>query len=224
MSWSKPLICLLAAGAVIHAASADVPRFEVDPFWPKPLPNNYYMGELGAVFVDAKDHVWVASRPRTLTPDQIGASLKPPTSECCIPAPPILEFDAAGTLVQTWGGPGAGYEWPDNEHGIFVDDQGNVWLGGNTTNSDNQILKFTHDGKFLMQIGHAKKSKGSLDTENLNRPAQIWVCEKTKRSVRRRRLPESPRDRVRRGHGQVQADVGRVRQQAGRQLHARSDP
>jgi len=68
MSWSKPLICLLAAGAVIHAASADVPRFEVDPFWPKPLPNSYYMGELGAVFVDATDHVWVASRPRTLTP------------------------------------------------------------------------------------------------------------------------------------------------------------
>jgi DNA-binding beta-propeller fold protein YncE len=163
-----------------EAASADVPRFEVDPFWPKPLPNNYYMGELGAVFVDAKDHVWVASRPRTLTPDQIGASLKPPTSECCIPAPPILEFDAAGTLVQTWGGPGAGYEWPDNEHGIFVDGQGNVWLGGNTTNSDNQILKFTHDGKFLLQIGHAKKSRGSLDTENLNRPAQIWVHDKRK--------------------------------------------
>jgi DNA-binding beta-propeller fold protein YncE len=159
-----------------------VPRFEIDPYWPKPLPDNWEMGELGAVFVDAKDHVWVISRPRTLTADQIGLSLKPPTSECCVPAPPVIEFDQEGRVVQSWGGPDEkrqGYEWPANEHGIFVDHKGNVWLGGNTANQDGQILKFTHDGKFLMQIGHAKASKGSLDTENLNRPAQIWVWEKT---------------------------------------------
>jgi DNA-binding beta-propeller fold protein YncE len=136
------------------------------------------MGELGAVFVDAKDHVWVISRPRTLTPDQIGLSLTPPTSECCIPAPPVIEFDQEGRVVQSWGGPDEkrpGYEWPANEHGIFVDHKGNVWLGGNSANQDSQILKFTHDGKLLLQIGHAKTSKGSLDTDNLNRPAQIWV-------------------------------------------------
>jgi len=159
-----------------------VPRFEIDPYWPKPLPNNWEMGELGAVFVDATDHIWVISRPRTLTADQIGLSLKPPTSECCIPAPPVIEFDQAGRVVQSWGGPDekrAGYEWPANEHGIFVDHKGNVWLGGNTANQDAQILKFTRDGKFLLQIGHAKASKGSLDTDNLNRPAQIWVWEKT---------------------------------------------
>jgi hypothetical protein len=137
------------------------------------------MGELGAVFVDATDHIWVISRPRTLTADQIGASLTPPTSECCVPAPPVIEFDQEGRVVQSWGGPGPGYEWPANEHGIFVDYKGNVWLGGNTANQDSQILKFTHDGKFLMQIGRAKASKGSLDTENFNRPAQIWVWEKT---------------------------------------------
>jgi DNA-binding beta-propeller fold protein YncE len=131
------------------------------------------------VFVDANDHIWVISRPRTLTADQIGASLTPPTSECCVPAPPVIEFDQEGRVVQSWGGPGPGYEWPANEHGIFVDDKGNVWLGGNTANQDSQILKFTRDGKFLMQIGRAKASKGSLDTENLNRPAQIWVWEKT---------------------------------------------
>ena len=79
------------------------------------------MGELGAVFVDAKDHIWVISRPRTLTADQIGLSLTPPTSECCIPAPPVIEFDPDGRVVQSWGGPGPGYEWPANEHGIFVD-------------------------------------------------------------------------------------------------------
>jgi DNA-binding beta-propeller fold protein YncE len=155
------------------------PHFEIDPFWPKLLPHNWEMGELGAVFVDAKDHIWVISRPRTLTADQIGAALTPPTSECCVPAPPVIEFDQEGRVVQSWGGPGPGYEWPANEHGIFVDYKANVWLGGNTANQDSQILKFTHDGRFLMQIGRAKASKGSLDTENLNRPAQIWVWEKT---------------------------------------------
>jgi DNA-binding beta-propeller fold protein YncE len=174
-------VAVLAFAIVLTAQrdSASTPRFEIDPFWPKLLPNNWEMGELGAVFVDAKDHIWVISRPRTLTADQIGASLSPPTSECCVPAPPVIEFDQEGRVVQSWGGPGPGYEWPANEHGIFVDDKGNVWLGGNTANQDSQILKFTHDGKFLMQIGRAKASKGSLDTENLNRPAQIWVWEKT---------------------------------------------
>jgi DNA-binding beta-propeller fold protein YncE len=162
-----------------QARTASVPRFEIDPYWPKPLPDTWEMGELGAVFVDANDHVWVISRPRTLTPDQIGLSLKPPTSECCVPAPPVIEFDQEGRVVQSWGGPGPGYEWPANEHGLFVDHKGNVWLGGNTANQDGQILKFTREGKFLLQIGHAKASKGSLDTDNLNRPAQIWVWEKT---------------------------------------------
>jgi len=172
-------VAILAVAPVAQERTAPVPRFEIDPFWPKVLPNNWEMGELGAVFVDANDHIWVISRPRTLTADQIGASLTPPTSECCVPAPPVIEFDQEGRVVQSWGGPGPGYEWPANEHGIFVDHKGNVWLGGNTANQDSQILKFTHDGKFLMQIGRAKASKGSLDTENLNRPAQIWVWEKT---------------------------------------------
>jgi len=171
------VLCVLSGGAFLVAQSGLVPRFQIDPYWPKPLPNNWEMGELGAVFVDANDHIWVISRPRTLTADQIGLSLKPPTSECCIPAPPVIEFDQDGRVVQSWGGPGPGYEWPANEHGIFVDQKGNVWLGGNTAGQDSQILKFTHDGKFLMQIGHAKTSKGSLDTDNLNRPAQIFVWE-----------------------------------------------
>jgi hypothetical protein len=159
--------------------SAGVPTFQVDPFWPKPLPNNFILGELGGVYVDSQDHVWIISRPKTLTDDQKGASLTPPTSECCIPAPPVIEFDAAGNYLQGWGGPGAGYEWPDNPHGIFVDYKGNVWMGGNTTGKDDQILKFTNNGKFLLQIGHAGKSRGSNDTENLNRPTQMVVYPKT---------------------------------------------
>ncbi len=173
--WLTSISAVVLAATLAAQSKTAVPSFAIDPYWPRPLPNNWEMGELGAVFVDAGDHVWIISRPRTLTADQIGLSLTPPTSECCIPAPPVIEFDQEGRVVQSWGGPGQGYEWPANEHGIFVDDKGNVWIGGNTAGQDSQILKFTHDGKFLMQIGHAKTSKGSLDTDNLNRPAQIWV-------------------------------------------------
>jgi hypothetical protein len=168
-----------AAGAQAKKPASGMPRFEVDPFWPKPLPNNFTLGELGGVYIDSQDHVWIISRPKTLTNDQKGASLDPPTSECCIPAPPVIEFDAAGNYIQGWGGPGARFEWPDNEHGIYVDYKGNVWIGGNTSGKDDQILKFTNKGEFLLQIGHAGKSQGSNDTENLNRPTQIVVHQKT---------------------------------------------
>ena len=176
---AQPTVSEKAAVAQIQKRDTGVQRFEVDPFWPKPLPNNFIMGELGGVYVDSRDQVWIVSRPRTLTDDQKGASLAPPTSECCIPAPPVMEFDAAGNYMQGWGGPGPGYEWPENEHGIFVDYKGNVWIGGNTRKKDNQILKFSNKGEFLLQIGHAGKSQGSDDTENLNRPTQVSVYQKT---------------------------------------------
>jgi DNA-binding beta-propeller fold protein YncE len=104
--------------------------------------------------------------------------MKPPQADCCIPAPPVLEFDAAGNFVEGWGGPGQGFEWPQTEHGIHVDYKGNVWISGNGA-KDNQILKFTKDGKFLMQIGHSGQSQGSLDTANLNKPTGIYVYQKT---------------------------------------------
>jgi len=168
-----------AAAQAPKPTASGVPTFEVDPFWPKPLPNNYILGQVGGVFVDPQDHVWIVSRPRTLTKDQIGASLNPPAAECCVPAPPVIEFDAAGNYMKGWGGPSDAYEWPNNEHSVFVDYKGNVWIGGNTAGKDAQILKFTNDGKFLLQIGHAGKSQGSLDNENLNRPAEIYVYQKT---------------------------------------------
>jgi hypothetical protein len=158
---------------------ADVPTFEVDPGWPKPLPNNWVLGQAPSVFVDARDHVWVVTRPRTLIEGEIAASLSPPTAECCVPAPPVIEFDAEGRVVQSWGGPGEGYEWPDNEHGIFVDHKRNVWIGGNGR-GDRHILKFSSDGKFLLQIGRklappATKTASSNDIENLNSPAGVVV-------------------------------------------------
>jgi DNA-binding beta-propeller fold protein YncE len=151
-----------------------VPQFQVDPFWPRPLPNNWLVGQVAGVHVDKRDHVWIIQRPSSLSDREIGATANPPISKCCFPAPPVLEFDQEGNLVRFWGGPGAGYEWPVSEHGIHVDSNDFVWIGGNG-DKDSQILKFTLDGKFVMQIGRSGQSKGSNDTRNLGKPADIAV-------------------------------------------------
>lgn len=175
---------LLASAAQVAAADSapsDMPRYVVDATWPKrPLPNKWAFGEMGGMFVDSQDHVWVIQRPGTLFPWEKAAALDPPAASCCKPAPPVMEFDQQGNLVQAWGGPGKGYDWPTTEHGILVDPKGNVWVGGSNTRpgpngepADGMVLKFTKDGKFLMQIGHAGPSKGSLDTTQLSGVADI---------------------------------------------------
>src|SRR5437868_3009782 len=127
------------------------PRFEVDPLWPKPLPNHWVLGSTIGVVVDTDDHVWIIHRSSaTLANNE--KPLENGQGECCAGAPPVLEFDQEGNLLRHWGGPGAGYEWPDSNHGIFIDYKGNVWIGGNGPN-DSHILKFTKDGKFLLQSG-----------------------------------------------------------------------
>ena len=146
--------------------SAGAPKFQVDPNWPK-IPNNWQLGQVASVSIDAQDHVWVLQRPGTLPPEEKARA-----------APPLLEFDAAGNFIQAWGGPGAGYDWPNSEHGVYVDHKGFVWIGGNGDN-DHQILKFTKAGKFVMQIGKAGQSKGNADTENLNQPADTFIYAKT---------------------------------------------
>ena len=155
-------------------AGQPAPQFQVDPFWPKPLPNQWVMGAIAGVHVDSHDHIWVNQRPRSLTRFESAAVANPPTNVCCRPAPAIMEFDREGNLLRHWGGPGAGYEWPESEHGIFVDSEDNVWVAGNGKN-DAQVLKFTADGKFLMQIGKSGQSKGSNDTANMGQPAELWV-------------------------------------------------
>ena len=146
-----------------RAGDGLAPRFQVDPFWPKPLPNRWILGQVAGVAVDAQDHVWIVQRPKSLTEDERGATLSPPRSLCCAPAPPVMEFDAEGNLLQAWGGPGPGFDWPANEHGIYVDPQGNVWLAGNGE-KDSHIIKFTRDGRFLLQIGKPGASGGDADT------------------------------------------------------------
>src|SRR4051795_5055219 len=117
--------------AAVAAAGVQAPRFEVDPLWPKPLPNKWILGQTIGVSVDAQDHVWIIHRAGSLEPGEVHATTTPPTAQCCAPAPPVLEFDAAGDLTGHWGGPGDGYDWPDSNHGITVDYDGNVWIGGN---------------------------------------------------------------------------------------------
>ncbi len=201
----------LARRAVVEAAGVQAPRFEVDPMWPKPLPNHWIMGQTIGVSVDAQDHIWIIHRAGSLEAGEQHATTTPPTAQCCAPAPPVLEFDEEGNLLRHWGGPGNGYNWPDSNHGITVDYKGNVWIGGNGRGpgsgrgavngtdeepqaagrgggkaapafesfADNMVLKFTQDGKFLMQIGKPSSSKGSNDIENLRLPAKTFIDPKT---------------------------------------------
>jgi len=184
--------------ASVQAASMQVPMFEVDPMWPKPLPNHWVIGMTIGVSVDAQDNVWIIHRGGSLEPKEKYGDTNPPGADCCVTAPPVLEFDKTGNLIGHWGGPGEGYDWPTSNHGITVDYKGNVWIGGNGAGpqqpapagagsetagvrryADNQILKFTQDGKFLMQIGHPYQSKGSNDVENLKGAAKLFVDPKT---------------------------------------------
>jgi len=166
------LLCLLLVRVPLWAA--DAPRMQVDPFWPLPLPHNWLLGQVSGVATDDRDHVWIIQRPHSLTADEKGAALVPPRSKCCVPAPPVIEFDPDGAVVQAWGGPGKGYDWVENEHGIYVDPKGFVWIGGNGE-SDGQILKFTREGQFVLQIGHPARGAASYDVTRLGRPADTWM-------------------------------------------------
>lgn len=157
------------AGSTVQA-----PRFEVDPTWPKPLPNNWVIGSAIGVAVDAQDHVWIVHRPDSLQANERAAALTPPAASCCSPAPPVLEFDQQGNLLRHWGGAGQGFEWPQSNHGITIDYKGNLWIAANGQ-KDAHVLKFNQDGKFILQIGHLGQSKGSLDRENLRQPAKVFV-------------------------------------------------
>src|ERR1700719_2289252 len=122
---------LLDKKAAVEAATVQAPRFEVDPMWPKPLPNHWILGQTIGVAVDAQDHVWIIHRQGSLEPGELHATTNPPIAQCCAPAPPVLEFDPEGNLLRHWGGPGNGYDWPNSNHGITIDYKGNVWIGGN---------------------------------------------------------------------------------------------
>jgi DNA-binding beta-propeller fold protein YncE len=167
MAWLAPLP--VSADESHGAQSAS--QYRVDPFWPKQLPNQWIMGQVGGLTVDTKDHVWVLQRPRSATPDELWAGMKPPQGACCVQTPAVIEFDSEGTALRGWGGPGLVPDWPEKEHGIWVDRQGNVWLGGSGPR-DRHILKFTADGKPLLRIG---RNAGA--PKNNQAPADISIDE-----------------------------------------------
>ena len=163
---------MFAAVAVPGSNTGKLPAFEPDPSFPR-LPNNWVLGNVAGVVVDRHDNVWVIHRPRTV-----------PAAKT--PAPPVLEFDAAGKFLQAWGGDGPGFDWPDAEHTIFVDHKDNVWIGGSspggqskTTRSDDMLLKFTNTGRLLLQVGGRSVSLGSKDARSVNKPGDLFVSAKT---------------------------------------------
>jgi DNA-binding beta-propeller fold protein YncE len=166
----------LATDAHAQAAQAqtrNLPTFEVDKSWPK-LPPQYKLGDVSSMASDAQGNIYVLHRPRTLKDPDFASA-----------APPVVVFDNNGNFLRAWGGEGAGYEWPQREHGIYIDNKGMVWISGNScpTNglarlkpvADDQLLKFTPEGKFVMQIGHSNQSKGNADTANVHRAADIQL-------------------------------------------------
>jgi len=184
--------------ASLGAQAKQAPIFEVDPLWPKPLPNHWVTGSTIGLSVDAQDNVWTIHRPNTVEDNFKAADImvgdargrddearagatgpaqapatRVPIGACCKVAPPVLVYDQAGNLVKSWGGPGKGYDWPDSNHGITVDHRGNVWLAGNGS-KDTQILKFDGAGRFLFQVGTHGVHNGSNDTENFWQPTKIW--------------------------------------------------
>ncbi len=151
-----------------------IPMFQVDPSWPKEMPNLWILGSITSVFVDSKNHVWITHLPETLTPEETSAVQDPPIGECCVPAPVVIEFDADGNVVQGWGDPSTQdvSEFPRNAHGLFIDHNDHVWIG---TFRHHRVMKFTRSGQLLMTIGEYDNNRGSNDPNFLGGPAGIWV-------------------------------------------------
>jgi hypothetical protein len=161
--------------AAAPGAAGVAPRFEVDPLWPKPLPNNWVLGSTIGLSVDSRDHVWIIHRHQSLNVEtEASAGQNTPAGACCSVAPPVLELDPAGNVVNSWGGPGEGYDWPTSNHGITVDHMDNIWIGGNDV-KDAHILKFTRAGRLLFQLGKPEQNAGSDDPVNFWRVAEIAV-------------------------------------------------
>lgn len=165
-SWNRPT----------EAAAVTAPRFEVDASWPKPLPNHWVLGEVDGVSVDSNDHIWIIhgayGGPAGVSPTLALAAANPPAATCCIPAPPVLEFDEAGNLLRSWGGSGRDPGWPGN-HGILSDGKGGVWIAGSG------LAKYTEDGTLKFMIGKPGDRRGSNDMQSVGRPAKMFLDKKT---------------------------------------------
>ncbi|MEP7304887.1 MAG: hypothetical protein ABJA98_05165 [Acidobacteriota bacterium] len=186
-TWGLGLLVAVAGLTTVHGAgipqaggsdgklALPVPVFEVDPAWPPKLPYNWIVGHVASIALDSHDHLLVLHRPNTIPPEDRARA-----------APPVIELDANGKFITAWGGPAPGYDWPDSEHGIAIDYKNNVWIGGSApvapslrTLNDDMLLKFTFQGKFLLQIGGRDKSGGNKDTKSVHQSADVFVWPKT---------------------------------------------
>lgn len=186
-----PVVLMLAVTP--SARGQAVPRYKVDPSWPKPLPNNWIMWNSTGLVVDKDDHIWVQHHPRQVSATDAAAAFNPPMAECCIPAPTYVQFDAQGNVLKSWGGAGFVPDWPIFEHGLFIDREGNFWFGGNFQGgngnnllaaipkpkdlmADRQVLKFSPDYKQLLEIGHPSNAPtNNQDTSILGAPSELFV-------------------------------------------------
>ncbi len=191
MTKTKKSLCSVIFGAAVFVAlgisqdqlqdsataasnSRVVPHFEVDPFWPKPLPNKWILGSTIGVAVDERDHIYIVHRndDNNFATQEIG--IDSGVAACCTAAPPILEFDIDGNLINAWGGPGAGYTWPSSNHGIEIAPNGDIWIGGNG-GGDSHVLVFTRDGEFVREIGEPGEDIDSNSTTHFSRVAEIAI-------------------------------------------------
>ena len=184
---------VLQKQAEAQTSTVQAPVYEVDPLWPKPLPNNWLLGWTIGVWVDDLDHIWIIHRGAGgLHNNERGAELNPPIAECCRTAPPILVYDADGSLLRSWGGPGPGYEWPQSNHGIHVDYKGNVWIGGQR--QEGRPDPEVHQRR---QVHHAGRPLGRQ--QRLERPRELRPRRQdlgrseVERGLHRRRLPQQAR-------------------------------
>jgi hypothetical protein len=174
---------LLAAGIVVIAATfgpatqarggeRDIPHYVNDPSWPKPFPNHWVIGQIGGLAVDSHDYIWVLQRALPYSVDDQGMKHELALADRM---PSVLEFDAEGNILRSWGGQGFVPDWPQSEHALWVDKAGNVWIGGNAP-GDRQVLKFTAAGRQLLEIGHPTHAlRDNADTSMLGEPAGIEV-------------------------------------------------
>ncbi len=168
-------VCLLiGCGAPSQAPNLAGTNFQVDPHWPKPLPNNWILGQVAGVDVDAQDRIWIVQRPNSLTPHEAALAQDPPMDDCCLPAPSVLAFDQEGNLVASFGGADFPGRWPGTEHGLFVDHEGNIWIASAGA-ADHVVLKLSEQGELLLQIGEYGVNGGSNDTAHLGQPTDIAV-------------------------------------------------
>ena len=168
-------VCFGLLAAVFNAdaqTARQIPTFQVDPSWPQ-LPETWILGASAGIAADSSGNVWFIHRPGSVTERKA----------CCRPAPVVMQFDPAGKLLQSWNGPGEGYQWPleNDEHGIYVDYKNNIWIAGRGANgaSENQLLKFDNKGKFLLQIRRRAAGNDSNNTERLGQPADMAVYPRT---------------------------------------------